>query len=118
SSDVCSSDLCHVHAQTESARFAGRKAQIIDKFIGEIGKVTEASRRIVEFDRVDGLNFNSSDSPFLHLAEFPGEFQFRHRRSEPPPAHQDSAIVGRIQEVSTQALQFDCGAWWPGGMHE
>src|SRR5437879_3682394 len=54
---------------------------------------------------------NSSDSTFLHLAEFPGEFQFRHRRSEPPPAHQDSAIVGRIQEVSTQALQFDCGAW-------
>src|SRR5256886_13412034 len=66
---------CHVYAQTESARFVRRKVQIIDKFIGQIGEVVEAAHRIVEFEWVDGLNFDSPDSPFLHLAKFPGEFR-------------------------------------------
>jgi len=31
----------------------------------------EAADRIVEFKRVDGLNFNSPDSPFLHSCQVP-----------------------------------------------
>src|SRR5207248_10720692 len=35
---------CHVHAQAESAGLVRRKAQIIDKFIGEIGERSEERR--------------------------------------------------------------------------
>src|SRR5947208_11446544 len=109
---------CHVHAQTESAGFVRRKVQIIDKFIGQIGEVVEAPHRIVEFEWVDGLNFDSSDSAFLHLAKFARKFRLRHRRPEPPPAHQDPAVVRRIREVLTQYLQFGCRPGWPGRIHE
>src|SRR5437763_2638293 len=109
---------CHVHAQTESARFVRREAQILDKFIGEIGEIVKAALGIVEVKRVDGLNFDSSDSAFLHLAKFARKFRLRHRRPEPPPAHQDPAVVRRIREVLTQYLQFGCRPGWPGRIHE
>src|SRR5207249_12119628 len=104
--------------QTESPRFIRRKAQILDKFIGEIGKVLEAARGIVEFKQVDRLDFNSPDSAFLHPAKFPRKFRPCHRRPEPPPAHQDPAVVRRIREVLTQYLQFGCRPGWPGRIHE
>src|SRR5437588_3002912 len=101
----------HVQTQAEFARFASRKAQVIHEFVGEIGKVAETVRRVVEFERVHGLNFDPADAPFFHFAEFPSEFRLRYRRSEPPRAHQNSAIVRRLDKSPPQPLQLSHGRW-------
>ena len=73
----------------------------------------EALRGIVQCERVHGLNFCSTDARFFHLPQFPGEFWLCNCRPEPPPAHQNSTVIGRINEAASQFLQISCGPGWP-----
>ena len=90
-----------VHAQSQLASLHRGEVQGIDEPIGEEGEVLDAALRVVERERIDGLDLEASDPAFLHELHLPLELRLRHRRPEPPPSHHDAAVVGRgFEEAS------------------
>src|SRR6266849_991040 len=85
------------------------KTQGIDKLSRQIREIMETMLWIVQRLRIHRLYLNTANATFLHGAQFPLQLWFRDRRTKPPPAHQDSAIVRRIGEAPPQRLQFSHG---------
>src|SRR6266446_8684538 len=83
--------------------------QGVDELIRQIRKIMETMLWIVQRLGIHRLYFNAANATFLHGAQFPLQLWSRDRRTKPPPAHQNSAIVRRIGEAPPQRLQFNRG---------
>src|SRR5205085_10938575 len=83
-----------IHSQSEFSRFCRREAKSINECIGEIRKILNSGRRIVRQQRIDGLNFKTTDAAFFHQAHLTFEFLLRDGWSKPPPAHHDLRVIG------------------------
>src|SRR5262249_40884610 len=92
-----------IESEPEFLRFFRSKPQKVEEFVRKIGKVARAVLRIVQRQRIDGLNFDSTDATFFHGAQFAFEFLLCNRWSEPPPAHHDSRVIGWFLKL---ALEF------------
>lgn len=99
----------NVEPKPPSTSFNNREMQGIYELIRQIRKVMETMLWIVQRLRIHRLYFNAANASFLHCAQFPLQLWFRDRRTKPPPAHQNSAIVRRISEAPPQGLQFSHG---------
>ena len=86
----------HVHPEPELSRRPRGKSNVVEKFRREIREVADAARRIVGRHGVDRRNFESADATILHAAHFRRNLLAGDRRPEPPPAHHDAAVCGRI----------------------
>ena len=60
---------------------------------------------VVQSERIDGLHFETSDAAFLHRAHLAFELRLGDGGAEPPPAHHDFAVFGRLLECPLQARQ-------------
>ena len=87
-----------VNPQTQPRGLGGGKAQRIDVFIREIGQISETGLKVVQRLRIQGGDLHASYAGRLHLFKFPLDFGFRDRGAEPPPAHHDAAVIGRMRE--------------------
>ncbi len=91
-----------VHPQPQLPSLDGSEPEGLDELVREEGKVLDARGRVVESDRVDGLDLETADPALLHEAHLALQLRLRHRRPEPPPAHHDAAVVGRVLERPAQ----------------
>ncbi len=85
-----------VDAHPEFAAFFIRELERVDELVGKERHIA------VEFERVDGLDFDSTHTARFHEPEFALDIGLRDGRSEPPPAHHDAAVVGRGLEGLVQ----------------
>ena len=74
------------------------KAQSVDVLVRKIGQVAEPGLRIVQSQRIQGGDLHSSNSRALHLLKLSLDLRFGDCGTEPPPAHHDAAVVGRMRE--------------------
>ena len=59
--------------------------------------------RIVERQRIHGLNLYTADAPGLHRVQFAGQLVWLDGRAEPPPAHHRASIGGRCSKAAAQS---------------
>ena len=85
-----------IKAQPKLSRSLGSKAECFQVFVREKGIVAKTDGGVVQRERIGRLNFHSADPAGFHESQLALQLVLGYGGTEPPPAHQDAAIVGRI----------------------
>jgi len=88
-----------IETQSQFPGFAGGEPQRTEKLIGKEGEVLDPCGFIVQFERIDRLDFESPDPAFLHVPHVLFELRRGDGGSKPPPAPHDATLVRRILKL-------------------
>ena len=85
------------------------EAEHVEKLVREIPNVVETGCGVVQRHGVNRLHFDAAHSAGLHGAHLALDLRLGDARSEPPPAHHDAGIVGRVFERPPEGFNIGIG---------
>jgi hypothetical protein len=104
-----------VQPQTEFPRLFRCEAEHVEKLVRKIPDVVESGFGVVQRHRVDRLHLGAAHSAGLHGAQLALDLSLGDARSEPPPAHHDAGIVGRVFERPPESFHVRIGGHGQNG---